>query len=147
MKFNYLKLSLLMMSFVIAPVTMYAQADIDGAAKLLLELTDTNGSQKTIDQTIATVDQIIAKLQGAPEYKETCDALHEFKNTLVQFNVAQAKGILGRVTNQLEDMYHALSDGMKSQLQARLEQLKKLSIFQQGKLLSKLGVTLPKWGK
>jgi hypothetical protein len=155
MKFKYLKLTLLMATVSVTPLAMHAEtceivspnksADVEGAAKLLLELTDTEGAKKSIDQTKAIIDQIIDKLQGDPKYKETSDALHELKTILVKFEKTQAEGVLGRVTGQLQDMYHALSDGMKSQLNARLEKLKTLSAFAQAKLLNKLGVSL--WKK
>lgn len=142
MKFKYLKLSLLMVAISAAPFAMNAQADVEGAAQLLLELTDAAGPKRSMEQTINVIDQIVAKLQGEPEYQDTCNALIELKETLIRLNIAQAQGILSRVTNQLETMYSTLSEGMKNQLVLRKEQLANMNWMGKGKLLGNLGLSI-----
>jgi len=142
MKFKYLKLSLLMVAISAAPFAMNAQADVEGAAQLLLELTDAAGPKRSMEQTINVIDQIVAKLQAEPEYQDTCNALLEFKETLIKLNLAQAKGVLSRVTDQLETMYSTLSEGMKNQLVLRKEQLTNMNWMGKGKLLGNLGLSI-----
>lgn len=142
MKFKYLKLTLLMASLAIAPLALQADANTEGAAQLLLELTDISGPKRSLDQTVAVIDQMIGKLQGEPKYDKVCAALTEFKETFIRLNLAQAQGVINKVTDQLEAMHGSLSEDMKNRLHQRKEQLLNMDIKGKGQLLGNLGVTI-----
>ena len=157
MKFTYLKLTLLMATLMSASLSVQAQdattqaeattqADIEAAVLRALDLLNPKGTQKrTLDETLAEIDKAIEVLIGRNEYQALCKGLQGLKNTLVQFNVAQAQGLLNSVTGELEALRATLSPAVRAQVETRLEELKKLKLGETVGLLNRLGVTLPSW--
>jgi hypothetical protein len=142
MKFNYLKLTLLAASFAMAPAFMKAETDIDLAVQDVMQYLDPNGPQRNADETIAVMDKALGVLQGKPEYQDVYIALQEIKNMFVKLNIAQAQGVLERVTGQLQTIHTSLSDSTRNMVNARLEQLKNLNKLQQLGFMRRLGITI-----
>ena len=85
MKFNYLKLTLLMATLVGASVSAQGtvRSQADEAAKLAVSLLDMKGPRRTVHETVAVVDQIIGKVDEFPALRQ---GLHEFKGIAIQFD-------------------------------------------------------------
>lgn len=144
MNFKYLKLTFLAITLA-GPVIgsqVQAASDVHGAIELFLGLTDINGSQKSVPETVNILGEIIKKLHENEGYKKACSFLNYLRKNLPQFGNPEIKvksaQALKALQTELQNICGTLPADMQNRLNGRINELQ--GTLAQVQLLRKLGL-------